>query len=64
MYRVEGGKIVIAVDASWTEVWNGKDQVRNSTLSGNRLMLTSDPTPYPRDSSKTSISRLVWEKVE
>jgi len=28
-YRVEGGKIVFAVDASWTEVWTGKDQVRN-----------------------------------
>ena len=28
-YRVEGGKIIIAVDASWTEVWNGKDQVRD-----------------------------------
>ena len=28
-YRVEGSKIIIAVDVSWTEVWTGKEQVRN-----------------------------------
>jgi hypothetical protein len=63
-YRVEGGKIIIAVDASWTEVWTGKNQVRNWELSGNRLTLTADPQPFPRDPSKTVISRQVWEKVE
>ena len=64
MYRVEGGKIVFAVDASWVENWNGKDQVRNWALSGNRLTTSSDPRPYSRDPSKTSFSRTVWEKVE
>jgi hypothetical protein len=63
-YRVEGGKIIIAVDASWTEVWTGKNQVRHWTLSGNRLTLKSDPQPFPRDPSKTSVVRQVWEKVE
>ena len=63
-YRVEGGKIIIAVDASWTEVWTGKNQVRNWALSGNRLTLTADPGPFPRDPSKTAISRVVWEKIE
>ena len=64
VYRVEGGKIVFAVDASWVENWNGKDQVRNWALSGNRLTLTSDPVPFPRDPSKTSVLRQVMEKVE
>ena len=63
-YRVEGGKIIIAVDASWTEVWTGKDQVRNWELSGNRLTLTAGPMPFPRDPSKTSIVRQMWEKIE
>ncbi|MBP1695402.1 MAG: hypothetical protein H6Q41_590 [Deltaproteobacteria bacterium] len=63
-YRVEGGKIVFAVDASWTEVWTGKDQVRNWELSGNRLTLMAGPMPFPRDPSKTVIVRQVWEKVE
>ena len=62
-YRVEGGKIVFAVDASWTEVWTGKDQVRNWALSGNRLTLTGE-MPFPRDPSKTSVVRQVLEKIE
>ena len=64
VYRVEGGKIVFAVDASWVENWNGKDQVRNWALSGNRLTFTSDPIPFARDPSKTSVVRWVVEKVE
>jgi hypothetical protein len=63
-YRIEGGKMIIAVDVSWTEVWTGKDLVRNWALSGNRLTLTSDPTRDPQDPSKTSFVRTVWEKIE
>jgi len=63
-YRIEGGKIIIAVDTSFNEIWNGKDQIRNWQLSGNRLTLTSDPMPHARDPSKTIIVRQVWEKIE
>jgi hypothetical protein len=63
-YRVEGSKLVVRVDTSWVENWNGKDQVRNLTLLGNRLTLTSDPQPFARDPSKTVIIRAVWEKIE
>ena len=63
-YRIEGDKIIIAVDASWTEVWTGKDQVRHWTLSGNRLTFKSDPTTHADDPSKTSVVRTVWEKIE
>ena len=62
-YRVEGSKIIIAVDVSWTEVWTGKDLIRNWALSGNRLTLTSDPQPDPRN-LKTHVVRTVWEKIE
>ena len=64
IYRVEGKKLMISIDASWVENWNGKDQVRNWALSGNRFTLTSDPMPWARDPSKTVIIRQVWEKVE
>ena len=63
-YRVEGSKMIIRVDAAWTEVWTGKDQVRNFTVVGNRLTIQGDPTPFPRDPSKMSTVRQVWEKVE
>jgi len=63
-YRVEGKKLIVKVDASWIEHWNGKDQVRNWELSGNRLTLTSDPQPYPRDPKKTFFPQQVFEKIE
>jgi len=63
-YRIEGDKIIITVDASWTEVWTGKEQVRRWTLSGNRLTLTGGPMVYPTDPSKTTSVRQVYEKIE
>ncbi len=63
-YRIEGDKIIIAVDTSWTEAWNGKDQVRHWKLSGNRLTLTGDPSPFPRDPSKIAVVQQVCEKVD
>jgi hypothetical protein len=64
VYRIEGKKLIIGVDVSWVEHWNGKDQIRNWELSGNRLTITADPFPYPRDPSKKVIPQQVWEKVE
>jgi hypothetical protein len=64
MYRVEGDKIIFTFDASWTENLNGKTDVQNWQLSGNRLTLTMGPGPWPKDPSKTFINRTVWDKVE
>jgi hypothetical protein len=63
-YRVEGKRLIIKVDASWVEHWNGKDQIRNWELLGNRLTITADPFPFPRDPSKKVVPQQVWEKVE
>ena len=63
-YRLEGGKIIIAIETSWVEHWNGKDHIRNWELSGNRLTLKTNPQPYARDTSKTAVIQQVWEKVE
>ena len=63
-YRIEGSKMIIAIEASWIEHWNGKDQIRNWELSGNRLTLKTNPQPYARDPSKTAVIQQVWEKVE
>ena len=63
-YRVEGDKLITAVDTSWNESWNGTHQTRIWRLDGNRLTLTSVPAPYARDPSKTVVARLVWEKVD
>ena len=63
-YHVEGDKIIIAVDTSWTEVFTGKNQVRHWKLSGNRLTLTGERSPFPRDPSKTAFVRQIFEKIE
>jgi hypothetical protein len=63
-YRIEGNKLIMSIDASWNELWNGKDQVRSWQLSGNRLTLLSDPIPFARDPSKKVVVRTVWEKIE
>jgi len=63
-YRIEGSKMMISADASWTEVFTGRVEVRNFTVSGNRLTLRGEPAPHPRDPSKTSFVVNVWEKVE
>jgi len=63
-YKVEGNKLTVRVNASWTEMWNGKDMVRTWELSGNRLTLTSGSEPYARDPSKMVTVKTVWEKIE
>jgi len=64
LYRIEGGKMLISAEASWTGVFTGRVEVRNFTLSGNRLTLRGEPAPHPRDTSKSSYSVNVWEKIE
>ena len=36
-YRTDGKRLVFSIDSSWVDNWNGKDQIRNFQLSGNRL---------------------------
>ena len=63
-YRLEGDKLIIAVDTSWNEAWNGTNQIRRWQLEGNRLTLTTERAPSPRDPSKMAFTRVVWERVE
>jgi hypothetical protein len=63
-YRIEGNRIIFSPEVSWVETWNGKDLFRTWQLSGNRLTLTGNPEPSPRQGGKMSILRQVWEKIE
>jgi hypothetical protein len=63
-YRVEGSKLIVSVDASANQIWNGTDDIRNIQWSGKLLTLTTDPRPSGRDPSKTVVVRQVWEKIE
>jgi len=63
-YHVEGDKFITTAEVSYTENLNGRPMVNTWQLSGNRLITTSEPMPYPRDPSKAMIRRAVYEKIE
>ena len=62
-YSFDGKSITHPVDLSWNEIWTGTDQVRDVTLDGNKLLLTTRPAPNARD-GKVGVSVLTWEKVK
>ena len=45
-YKTEGNKIVITVDISGDEAWNGTEQVRYYRLEGDQLHIEAAPQPY------------------
>ena len=63
-YRLDGNKIVVSVEVSSNEVFNGTQQTRDWQVQGNRLIVSSGPRPFSRDPSKQVVTRLEWEKVE
>lgn len=63
-YHIDGNKLIVDVEASWTQVWTGKKQSRTWSMQGSRLTLVTDPAPYVRDPSKTVVATLVFEKIE
>jgi hypothetical protein len=44
-YRVEGGDLVVRVDVSWNEEWNGTEQRRHFRIGGDKLFIESTPGP-------------------
>jgi hypothetical protein len=63
-YRVDGHKFVMLPDTSFNEISNGTQEVRNWEMKGNRLVLVSDPRPWPRDPTKKIVTRFEWERME
>lgn len=63
-YRLDGNKLVVTVDVSWNERWNGTQVTRFWQLDGNRLSIATARAPYVRDPSKMAVTRVVWERVE
>lgn len=63
-YRIdsEARTIVHQIDVSWDQSRTGESFVRNYTLNGDRLTLTTGPSNDPITGTKT-IRTLTWEKV-
>ena len=61
-YTVDGNVVTHHVDISWNESWTGTQQVRIATFKGNRIELSTKPTPDPV-SGRMSVRTITWEKM-
>jgi hypothetical protein len=60
-YRWQGDRVVHEIDVALNPTWVGMEQVRYARLEGNRLILTTPPSPTPPD-GKVRVGTLVWER--
>jgi Lipocalin-like domain len=58
-YTIDGSEITHHVDVSWNESWTGTRQKRFARFEGNRVYLSSPPSPDP----VTGVRTMTWEKV-
>jgi len=61
-YTVSGNEVTHHVDISWNEVWTGSDQVRTFRFDGNRVVLSTRPSPDPVN-GQMSVRSMTWEKL-
>jgi hypothetical protein len=61
-YHVEGRDLIIHVDVSWNEEWNGTDQRRHFRIEGDKLFIESAPGPSILYPGKTAFGRIVWKR--
>ena len=62
-FTFDGKTVTHNVDISWNENWTGVPQIRNVSLEGRKLYISTNPMPSPID-GKLGIGILAWEKVE
>jgi hypothetical protein len=62
-YSVNGNEVTHHVDISWNEAWTGSDQVRLARFEGDRVHLSTRPSPDPVN-GRMSVRTMVWEKLK
>jgi hypothetical protein len=62
-YSIEGDKINHYIDASWNQAWTGTTQVRQFTIDGRTLHITSMPSKSALTGRESSLV-LTWTKLE
>jgi len=63
-YTYDGKTVTHHVDISWNEYWTGTDAVRDVKFDGNKLILTTRPSPTMIQDGKPITSTLTWERVQ
>jgi hypothetical protein len=62
-YTIEGNVVTHHIDISWNEAWTGTHQERIARFDGNRVQLSTKPTPDPVD-GRLSVRTMTWEKMK
>jgi hypothetical protein len=62
-YTIEGNEITHHVDISWNEVWTGTKQTRVFRFDGDRVHLSTKPSPDPVH-GRMSVRTMTWEKLK
>jgi hypothetical protein len=62
-YTVNGNEVTHHVDISWNEAWTGQDMVRIARFDGDRVHLSTRPTPDPVN-GRMSVRTMTWEKLK
>ncbi len=61
-YTVNGNEVTHHVDISWNETWTGMDMLRIARFDGNRVHLSTKPSPDPVN-GRMSVRTMTWEKL-
>lgn len=61
-WSFDGTTVSHHVDVAWNEMWKGTTQQRMVTRDGNRVLLTTHPSPRSRD-GRIGTRTMVFEKV-
>ncbi len=61
-YTIDGNEITHHVEVSWNETWTGTRQKRVARFDGDRVYLSTQPSPDPLTGTM-SVRTMTWEKV-
>ena len=62
-YSVDGDTVTHHVDISWNEAWTGQDMVRIAKFDGDRVQLSTRPSPDPVN-GRMSVRTMTWQKIK
>jgi len=61
-YTVSGNEVTHHIEISWNEAWSGTDQLRIARFEGNRVHLSTKPSP-DLAGGRISVRTIIWEKL-
>lgn len=61
-YRIDGDRFITNVDVAWHPAWNGTEQTRFFTLSGDTLSITTPQQTHPLFPDRVGRGVLGWRR--